>query len=379
MNPATGALIIPPARLATCLLIATVAISGYNNLARATSFVEARAQLEAKADTKTTVDATAKNPLPQPNQFQIPGVQSNNAQTHMAGLPIMLRQDIALTGEMVRLGDIFTGLDTQADTPIAKAPKPGRRVVLDARWLAALARKYGVNWQPASRLVSTTLGRAVTRITTEDLRAEIDAFMQGQSGADIGVRLDRKTAQIAVPAEYGRHIRLDLRRYNPASGRFVVTATINRPDGSAFVTKTLSGTVSEMVSVPVPVRSLHPGDIIGAEDLIWQRVPVARIEKTSLRRQEDLIGKAVRRSLRAKDPIRFTDIESVKTVLKNKSITMQVVSGAMTLTARGRALEDGAVGETIRILNSQTNQIVFGTINDDGTAWVTITTAHLGE
>ena len=106
---------------------------------------------------------------------------------------------------------------------------------------------------------------------------------------------------------------------------------------------------------------------------------MARIEKTSLRRQEDLIGKAVRRSLRAKDPVRSTDIESVKTVLKNKAITMQVVSGAMTLTARGRALEDGAVGETIRILNSQTNQIVFGTINADGTAWVTVTTAQLGE
>lgn len=378
MTPVTRAFAKTSAR---CLLVAAVVISGHSTLARATSFAEARAQLHAKADARATVGTTARTTagttvgaLPQHNQFQAPA-----AQPHMAGLPIMLRQDITLTGEVVRLGDIFNGLRTQADTPIAKAPKPGRRVVLEARWLAALARKYGVNWQPASRLVSTTLSRAVTVVTTEDMRAEIDAFMQGQSGADIGVKLDRKTGQIAVPAEYGRAIQLDLRRYNPTNGRFVITATINRPDGRAFVTKTLSGTVSEMVSLPVLARSLRPGDIIGAEDLIWQRVPVARIEKTSLRRQEDMIGKAVRRSLRAKDPVRSTDIESVKTVLKNKSITMQVVSGAMTLTARGRALEDGAVGETIRILNSQTNQVVFGTINADGTAWVTVTTAQLGE
>ena len=57
---------------------------------------------------------------------------------------------VVLDGPVLRLGDLFDGLGEEAAREIARAPAPGRRVELDARWLAAVAKGYGVAWRPSS-------------------------------------------------------------------------------------------------------------------------------------------------------------------------------------------------------------------------------------
>ncbi|WP_343559779.1 flagellar basal body P-ring formation chaperone FlgA [Kiloniella sp. b19] len=301
------------------------------------------------------------------------------AESQIAALPVELRQDIAVEGDIVRLGDIFAGLHEEAEMPIARAPKLGQDVVLPAHWLSALAKKYNVNWEPHSHLVTTTLRRDSYLLSSDIVLQEIQDFMTTQSSSvDIGVTLDRKTKNILIPTEYSSDLELNLVRYNPQNGRFVVTASVMKPDGQPYTTRTLSGKVEEMVSVPVPVRPLRSGDIITAGDLEWHLVSLNKVDRTSIQNMDDLIGKYARRTLRTETPIKATDVDSVKAVLKNKTITMQVISGALTLTATGRALEDGAIGDTIRIMNNQTNQVVLGTINASGSAEVTIATAQLG-
>ena len=46
---------------------------------------------------------------------------------------------------------------------------------------------------------------------------------------------------------------------------------------------------------------------------------------------------------------------------------MNYVSGTLTLIARGRALESGAIGDTIDIMNPRSNRTVQGTIEGPNT------------
>src|SRR5687768_3546957 len=63
---------------------------------------------------------------------------------------LQLNTSITVTGGDVTLGDVFTGYLSRPEKVVAKAPRPGQRMVLTSEWLSKLAHTYGLNWQPAN-------------------------------------------------------------------------------------------------------------------------------------------------------------------------------------------------------------------------------------
>src|SRR3954468_18378432 len=90
----------------------------------------------------------------------------------MAGpRPLAVVEDSTL-----RLGDIFEGAGPRAGQAIGAAPAPGRRLVIEAAQLAALARAHGLAWRPLSaqeRVVVERPGQSLPR-------EEIAAALQGE-------------------------------------------------------------------------------------------------------------------------------------------------------------------------------------------------------
>src|SRR3546814_11671597 len=80
----------------------------------------------------------------------------------VAVAPALLRNAVTIDGGLIRVGDLFDGALPNGDVAVARAPAPGESVVLDARWLSAVARAYGLAWRPASRFDQTVvkIGRA---------------------------------------------------------------------------------------------------------------------------------------------------------------------------------------------------------------------------
>jgi flagellar basal body P-ring formation protein FlgA len=71
-------------------------------------------------------------------------------------------------------------------------------------------------------------------------------------------------------------------------------------------------------------------------------------------------------------PIRQADIGMHSLVQRNESVTLIVRTRTMTLTVQGKALDDGAEGQTIRVQNPKSNRTVEGRVT--GTGEVTVTT-----
>jgi flagella basal body P-ring formation protein FlgA len=57
-------------------------------------------------------------------------------------------------------------------------------------------------------------------------------------------------------------------------------------------------------------------------------------------------------------------------VTKGAAVTMVLESPGLLLTVKGQALEDGAKGETIRIMNTQSSRTVEAVVTAAGTARV---------
>ena len=115
---------------------------------------------------------------------------------------IVLRKAVVLEGPVVHLGDLFDGLGEEAAREIARAHAPGRHVELDARWLAAVARGYGVAWQPTSTLDATTISRASQVVDGERIRAALlDAMATRGLTGDIEVELDDPSLSLHLPLD----------------------------------------------------------------------------------------------------------------------------------------------------------------------------------
>jgi len=138
---------------------------------------------------------------------------------------------------------------------------------------------------------------------------------------------------------------------------------------SAFA-QSKPGDMSRDVDVAVPARDIARGSIIAEDDLTYQTIPATRAGGGVLRTITDVAGKEARRALRAGELIRPTDIKRPTIVAKGSTVTMVFEAPGMRLTTTGRALIEGAKGETITVLNTASYRQVEATVMAPGTVRV---------
>jgi flagellar basal body P-ring formation protein FlgA len=111
------------------------------------------------------------------------------------------------------------------------------------------------------------------------------------------------------------------------------------------------------------VRTIRPGEIVGAADLSTTRSDVPG----ALALPEQAVGLAARRMLVPGRPIMPGDVAAPLLVKRNGHVAVVYQSGALTIRAEGRALSDGALGDEVRVMNLASRQTIVGTVAADGT------------
>jgi len=286
---------------------------------------------------------------------------------------VTLRSHRIIEGEIIRLGDLFEGLEGpegRADIAIARAPAPGQRVALEARWLAAVAKRYGLPWSPLSHLDRVVVERSAVVLETDRIRDVIgDALAAKGLDRNLSIELDNPSAQIVLPGEADATMKITGLRHDPSNGRFL--AQISAPaEGIAVTELRVSGRVVEMTDVPVLRHRVSPGDVISSEDIEWLSVRADRLSRNSARDLGELVGMTPRRPLRVGEVIRNSELEAPTIVSKNSLVTIRLNTQRMVLTVQGRALEDGTSNEAIRVMNTKSNKIVNARVVDAGTVEV---------
>ncbi|MDR0406813.1 MAG: flagellar basal body P-ring formation chaperone FlgA [Holosporales bacterium] len=119
------------------------------------------------------------------------------------------------------------------------------------------------------------------------------------------------------------------------------------------------------VQVPVFIDFKRSGDIIGAKDLTWKAVSEDRIGNSIIKDPQEIIGKTVCSFVRAEVPVRFTDVRKPILIKRNTFVMLRVKMQNLLATVRGKALEEGGCGDTIRVVNTQSGKVVEGIVHDN--------------
>ncbi len=85
---------------------------------------------------------------------------------------------------------------------------------------------------------------------------------------------------------------------------------------------------------------------------------------------DQVLGQALRVAVQAGRPLRVDDLTAPEVVVRNQLIKLHYALGGMTIAADGRALDAGAVGQAVRVMNLSSRGTVQGVVLPDGSVQV---------
>jgi flagella basal body P-ring formation protein FlgA len=124
----------------------------------------------------------------------------------------------------------------------------------------------------------------------------------------------------------------------------------------------VQGRVFAASPVPVLRHAVSAGEVIRKDDLeiVYRRDD--QLAPDTVTDPKRLVGTSPRSRLRLGEPIRSSDTRLPILVTRNSQIIIKLDAGAMQLTAQGRAIDEGAKGDVIRVLNLQSNKTIEATV-----------------
>lgn len=103
--------------------------------------------------------------------------------------------------------------------------------------------------------------------------------------------------------------------------------------------------------VAVPAHDIERGQTIADSDLVVQTMAPDRVRAGVVTTMSEIVGREARRLLHAGEPIRAEDIRMPILVEKDSTVTMTFDAPGISLTATGRAMNEGGMGETVVVQN----------------------------
>ncbi len=133
-----------------------------------------------------------------------------------------------------------------------------------------------------------------------------------------------------------------------------------------FANMALANGVADM-RIVVPSHSIPRGTTISDSDLSYQTVAPDSVQAGIITSMNDLDGMETRRTLRAGEPVRPDDVRKPILVTKGSTVTMSFAVPGITLTAVGKAMSEGGLGETVTVQNPISYRQISCTVTGAGT------------
>ncbi len=122
------------------------------------------------------------------------------------------------------------------------------------------------------------------------------------------------------------------------------------------------------VTLPVPRATIAQGEIITLSALEKRRFRANRIDRFSVVPNiNDILGKEAVRRLPVGEPIPKSALRRREAVKRGEPAQLVFQDRGLEIVAHVEPLEDGVVGEIIRVRNVDTGLIIVGRVEENGT------------
>ncbi|WP_219685052.1 flagellar basal body P-ring formation chaperone FlgA [Bradyrhizobium canariense] len=280
-----------------------------------------------------------------------------------------LRASITVTSDVVRVGDLIDNAGSAALIPVYRSPDLGTTGALPVAQVLAVLRAKQVIGVMTGDIKEVQVIRLARTLANKDLETAVATALERRFGlgdaANITVTFDRGIADMRLDASNTGTLQPVATRYDARSGRFDIAFEINNDSNPAPTKLRFTGTAIETVEVAVLTRDIDRVDLLKASDVAMERRPKAEVTGEAASRDRTL-GMQLRRPMRAGTPIRVADIVKPDFVQRDQNVTVIYQVPGIYLTTRGKAIESGAEGDTISVLNLQTKRTLSGVVTGRG-------------
>lgn len=289
-----------------------------------------------------------------------------------------LKHSVVVTADVVTLGDLFDGAGALAGVAVFRAPELGVNGALPVGSALAVAKTSGLLVDTAPDFTSVSVIRKSVELTPEMLNKLIAASASARLGVspdDVAVTFEANPPSVMADANATQPAVVDSLNLQTDSGRFQAMVSVDV--GSTRRVLDIRGRAAETIAVPVLTRPVSRLDIISDGDVTMSRLERRFVPANATLELNEVVGMAARRSLRAGDPIASSDVEAPKLVSRGEAVTIVLNRPGLALSARGRALSDGAKGNAISVLNEQSRRTIQGVVTGPGLVEVNTQTATI--
>lgn len=275
---------------------------------------------------------------------------------------ISIKETSVIEHDTITLGDIFTGLESNADKILGAAPQPGSEMTLNARTLMRIAVSLDLPWRPATTADTVTIRRAATvieRSAIEDaIKNEITA--RGIAG-QYNLAFAGDVSKIVLPQGETQSVEVVSLKMKPGQDQF--EAELAAPSKAHPLKQiTVSGRLERLVQVPVLLSALQNGHVIQENDIDTIPMRARDVTDDIVLSKDALIGMTPRRITLAGKPVKHIEVQAPQIIERGELVTMVFNGGGLSLTAQGKAMQAGAKGDVIRVVNASSSKTIQGTI-----------------
>ena len=280
-------------------------------------------------------------------------------------LPI-LKSDVTVTSRIVTVGDMFENAGNLSETALFRSPAPGTTGMVSLQSISSAASRIGILEFDNPGLLNVSVTRSGTLVDEGTFEELITQNLQEtgvlRQGMNVSIFLNSAFTPIYVE-DSPKPAVLSNFRYIAGDNRFSARFTLAGQNRSVDV----SGRLDFTVLAPHLSRSMPLGSILKPKDIEMRAVPMQLSNGAGIPMPEQIIGKQLQRNMLGGAMIRNSDVAEPSLISRNEIVTLFLKSGPMTLTVKGRALDDAAKGETVSVLNLLSNTVVQGVALSPGT------------
>jgi flagella basal body P-ring formation protein FlgA len=293
-----------------------------------------------------------------------------------------LKRTVSVSDDLVRIGDMIDNAGDVADTPIFRAPDAGTTGSVTLQQVIDAIRPYHLHQLDTQGITSVAVTRTGRLIDATEIEANIARTFAGRysfgEAKNLRVTLDGIVQPITVNSSSTTDLSLIGASLDPRSGRFDISFEVPGNRAMRRLPLRLTGTIVETVATAVLAQALARGDVVKAADVTIERRPKAEVTGEPISMVDEAVGLAVRQQMRAGQVLTRGQLMKPELVHRDDSITLVYQVPGILLTTRGKALEAGAMGDTISVTNLETKRTVQGTVSGPSRVTIMSTTVRAG-
>lgn len=210
---------------------------------------------------------------------------------------------------------------------------------------------------------STQLALASTNQNLSKLREEVrlaatdhlsEIYGRNEVKSNIDLQVANLDSRLRL-SECSHSLKMQIQK--TAYGSRNLSVKVNCLTGSRW-TIFVPVTVDIYREVAVITKSLSKGHLISKDEIQLQRVNTSSISQNYVEDAANVLGMELKRSLTSGSIVKLSDIREPDLVRKGESVEVTYRGGSITVSSAGTALSNGHMGQSIKILNTQSRRII---------------------